>query len=120
VVNGGIVNLIAASVIEYTRSGVDVSILKLLQFDPKYELASMIDQSSVSYESAKILCGAHVAKNIILAQRSAREKPKSSSPSDSLQNLSRRKFFRSTLLRLPLIFVILCQHDPIHSNWRLG
>jgi len=70
-----------------------IGIVGCLQFDPKYELASMIDQSSASYESAKILCGAHVAKNIILAQRSAREKPKSSSPSDSLQNLSRRKFF---------------------------
>ena len=47
--------------------------MRILQFDLKYELASMIDQSSASYASTKILYSVHVARHH-LAERSAREK----------------------------------------------
>ena len=47
--------------------------LETLQFDLKYKLVSMIDQSSASYASTKILYSVHVARHH-LAERSAREK----------------------------------------------
>jgi hypothetical protein len=63
-----------------------------LQFDPKYELASMIDQSSASYESAKILCGAHVAK-ILFWPKEAPERSRSLPLPLTLCKISRAESF---------------------------
>jgi hypothetical protein len=73
---------------DYFATHYNRSLLYKLQFDLKYELASMIDQICASYESMKI-CVALTWQNIILAESS---KPISSSSPYSLQNLLRRKF----------------------------